>query len=108
MFRKNAENQLVMATLDEETQKQVAVFDRAKTCSIIPFMDKGDFLPWLYEEAVNGRWDQMMVFGALAKEEVDGKEVIVARRKKGDAFMNIQHYSLFINTFSQCSSGNQQ
>ena len=107
--RKNKTNQLVMSTLDEETQKQAAVLDKAKTCSIVPYMeDEGNFLPWLYEEAEKGEWDQNMVFAALAKEEVDGKAVIVARRKKGKTFVNIQHQPLFKTIFSQCSSGNQQ
>merc|ERR1719500_1194367 len=41
-----------------------------------------DFLQWLYQEAVEGRWDQAMVFKALKKEEVDGKTVIVAHLPK--------------------------
>ena len=103
--RKNKENQLVMATLDEATQKQAAVFSKEKTCSIVSYMeDEGDFLPWLYEEAEKGEWDQKMVFAALAKEEVDGKAVVVARRKKGKPCVNIQHQPHFI--FSLCSSGN--
>ena len=109
VFRKNADDQLVMATLDEETQKQAAVFNKDKTCSIVPFMeDDGNFLRWLFEEAEKGEWDQKMVFDALAKEEVDGKAVIVARRKKGKTFVNIQHHILFKTNFSQCSFGNQQ
>ena len=81
--RENTNNQLIMATLDEKTQKQVAVFDKEKTCSVVPFLDEGDFLQWLYQEAIDGRWDQDMVFGALAKEEVNGKAVIVPLIKKG-------------------------
>ena len=81
--RENMNNQLIMATLDEKTQKQVAVFDKEKTCSVVPFLDEGDFLQWLYQEAIEGRWDQNMVFGALAKEEVNGKAVIVPLIRKG-------------------------
>ena len=80
--RKNRDNQLILATLDEELQKQVAVFNKAKTISVVPYMDV-DFLQWLYQEAVEGRWDQSMVFNALKKEEVDGKPVIVVHLKKG-------------------------
>ena len=71
-----------MATLDKDTKKQVAVFNKAKTISAVPYM-AADFLQWLYQEAVEGRWDQSAVFKALKKEEVDGKTVIVAHLKKG-------------------------
>ena len=37
---KNADNQLILATLNEETQKEVAVFNKAKTCSALPYMEK--------------------------------------------------------------------
>ena len=85
----------------------MAAFNKGKTCSVVPYMDEGDFLPWLYEEAEKGEWDQKMVFDALAKEEVDGKAVIVPRIKKGKTFekFNIIH---FLKKISQCSSGNQQ
>ena len=42
-----------------------------------------DFLQWLYQEAVEGRWDQSTVFKALKKEDVDEKTVIVAHLAKG-------------------------
>merc|ERR1712008_404515 len=51
LCRKNRDNQLILATLTEEIQKQLAVFNKEKTCSAAPFMD-GDFLQWLYQEAV--------------------------------------------------------
>ena len=82
VWKMNADRQLVLATLDKETQKQVAVFNKAKTCSAVPYME-AKFLQWLYQEAVEGRWDQSMVFKALKKEEVDGKTVIVAHLAKG-------------------------
>ena len=82
---------VLISLLDEETQRQAATFNKTKTCSAVTYMEyEGDFLPWLYEEAEKGEWDQKMVFAALAKEEVDGKAVIVARRKKGKTFVNIQ------------------
>ena len=84
---------VLISLLDEETQRQAATFNKTKTCSAVTYMEyEGDFLPWLYEEAEKGEWDQKMVFAALAKEEVDGKTVIVARRKKGKTF---QHQPLF-------------
>ena len=70
--RKNADNKLILATLDRELQKQVAVFNKATTCSAIPFMD-ADFLQWVYQEAESGRWEKQMVFDAVVKEELDGK-----------------------------------
>ena len=74
LCRKNADNQLILATLDEETRRQVAVFNKVKTCSAVPYLEKeSDFLQWLYQEAVEGRWDQSMVFDAVVKETSDGK-----------------------------------
>ena len=90
--RKNADNQLVLATLDEETRRQAAVFNKAKTCSIIPYMTKeGDFLKWLDQEAVEGRWDQSMVFNAVVKEMSNGKANLSARINPGTSFVNF-HY----------------
>ena len=80
--RKNADNQLILATLDEKTQKQVAVFNKAKTCLAVPFMDT-DFLQWLYQEAIEGRWEKSMVFDAVIKEELDGKTSFSPRIKPG-------------------------
>ena len=80
--RKNVDNQLILATLDKETQKRVAVFNKAKAISAVPYMD-ADFLQWLYQEAVEGRWDQPMVFEAVVKEELDGKASFSPRIKPG-------------------------
>ena len=91
---------VLISLLDEETQRQAATFNKTKTCSAVTYMEyEGDFLPWLYEEAEKGEWDQKMVFAALAKEEVDGKAVVVSRRKKGKTFGNIQHQPLFSLVF---------
>ena len=82
--RKNADNQLILATLDEETRKEVAVFNKAITCSAVPYMEKeGHFLEWLYQEAVQGRWEEQLVFKALIKEEFDGRVEITPRIKPG-------------------------
>ena len=80
MCRKNAENQLILGTLDEETQKRVAEFNKLSTCGILCDMDKGDFLSWLYHEAENGRWDRAMVFSTLKRENIDGEFVILAEQ----------------------------
>ena len=89
--RKNINDQLILATLDKKIQREVAVFNKTKTCTTLPYMEEGDFLQWLYQEAIEGRWNEQMVFGVLAKEEVDGKAFFVPRRKKGIVFVNIQH-----------------
>ena len=52
--RKNVDNKLILSTPDEETKKQVAVFNREKTISAVPYMD-ADFLQWLYQKANDGR-----------------------------------------------------
>ena len=80
--RKNKDNQLILATLNVETQKQAAVFNKGKTISAVPYME-ADFLQWLYQEAMEGRWDQSMVFEAVSKDELNGNEVITSRTKQG-------------------------
>ena len=81
--RKNRDNQLILATLDVETQKHAAVFNKAKTISAVPYMD-ADFLQWLYQEANDGRWNQSMVFKAVVKEELDGKASFSPKIKPGE------------------------
>ena len=50
------------------------MFNKVKTCSAVPYLEKeSDFLQWLYQEAVEGRGDQSMVFDAVVKETSDGK-----------------------------------
>ena len=85
--RMNADNQLILATLNVETQKQAAVFNKAKTIISVPYMDT-DFLQWLYQEAVQGRWEQSMVFAAVVKEELDGKASFSPRIKPGRSIVN--------------------
>ena len=83
VFRRNMHDQLILATLDKETQKAVAVFNKSKTSSALPCMEK-EFLHWLYQEAVEGRWEKQMVFKALlVKEEADGELIITTSKKKG-------------------------
>ena len=82
VFRKNRDNQLILATLNEETRKQAAVLNKAKTISAVPYMDV-DFLQWLYQEAVEGRWEKSMVFQAIIKEELDGKASLSPKIKPG-------------------------
>ena len=80
---KDAKNRVLFEMLDPEIQKEVASFDKARTCSAIPYLVQGNLLQWLYQEAVNGRWEQSMVLKYLTKQEVDGKTVAVSRIKPG-------------------------
>ena len=83
VWKMNTDRKLILATLDKKTQKQVAVSNKAKTISAVPYMD-ADFLQWLHQEAVEGRWDQPMVFEAVIKEEFDDeKESFSPRIKPG-------------------------
>ena len=82
LCRKNADNQLILATLEKEAQKHVAVFNKEKTLTAVPFMDT-DFLQWLYQEAVEGRWEKSMVLDAVVKEELEGKTSFSPRIKPG-------------------------
>ena len=85
--RKNRDNRLILATMDEETQKHVAIFNQEKTISAVPYMDT-DFLQWLYQEAVEGRWNQSKVFAAVVKEELDGNASFSPRIKPGKSIVN--------------------
>ena len=80
---KDAKNRVLFEMLDPETQKQVAVFDKARTCHAIPYLVQGDLLQWLYQEAVAGRWEKSMVDKYLTEQEVDGRNVVVSRIKSG-------------------------
>lgn len=72
----------LLSLLDVEIQKEVSSWNKNKTLEVVSYLDEGDFLPWLYQEAVDGRWEKESVFAALTKEEVGGREVVVPRRKK--------------------------
>ena len=86
--RKNQNNQLILATLDEETKKQASMFNKEKTISAAPYMD-ADFLQWLYQEAADGRWEKSMVFEAVIKEELNGKALFLPRIKPGRSIENL-------------------
>ena len=79
---------MILATLDKETQRQVAAFNKIKTCSAVPYMD-ADFLEWLYQEAVDGRWKEKLVFDAVVKEELDGEACFSSRIKPGGWFVKL-------------------
>ena len=46
----------LLSLLDAEIQKEVSPWNKNKTLEVVPFLDEGDFLPWLYQEAADGRW----------------------------------------------------
>ena len=85
--RKNTDNQLILATLEKEAQKQVAVFNKSNTVKTVPYMDT-DFLQWLYQEAVEGRWEKSMVFEAVVKEELEGNTSFSPKIKPGTSILN--------------------
>ena len=85
--RKNGDNRLILATQEKETQKQAAVFNKSNTVKAVPYMDT-DFLQWLYQEAVEGRWEQSMVFEAVVKEELEGNTSFSPKIKPGRSIVN--------------------
>ena len=46
----------LLSLLDVEIKKEVSSWNKNKTLEVVPYLDEGDFLPWLYQEAVDGRW----------------------------------------------------
>ena len=46
----------LLSLLDVEIQKEVSSWNKDKTLEVVPYLDEGDILPWLYQEAVDGRW----------------------------------------------------
>ena len=77
VLRKNSSNWLILATLDKEIQKEAALFNRAKTCNAIPYMDH-DFLQWFYQEVCKGEGAWKLLI-----EDVDGRTIISSRIKAG-------------------------
>ena len=77
-------------------EKEVALFNPAKTCSALPYMEE-EFLQWLYKEAAEGKggFDQQVVFKVLRKEEVDGETIISSRIKPGNFLETTFHVNFF-------------
>ena len=69
---------ITLLWFDEETQKQLAVMDKAKTCHIVPWLGS-NLQEWIYQEAIEGRWDQDLVFSVLKREEKEGTHVVSAK-----------------------------
>ena len=53
----DAERNLKLATVDEELQKKLAVLNKTKSCLIVPMLSS-NLQQWLYQEVLEGRWDQ--------------------------------------------------
>ena len=82
VFRKSTSNHLIFATLDNETKREVATYNKKLTLSALPYMDE-DFLKWVHQKAIEGRWDQQEILQAIVKEESDGKACFKAKIKPG-------------------------
>ena len=68
----NENNKLKLTTVDKELQKQLAILNKRKTCSSVPLLGN-NLQHWIYKEALEGRWEQQMVFRVLARQEAGGK-----------------------------------
>ena len=80
--KKNNSNILILTTLDNETKREVATYNKKLTLSALPYMDE-DFIKWIYQEAIEGRWDQQEILQAIVKVESDGKACFKAKIKPG-------------------------
>ena len=45
----------LLSLLNVEIQKEVSSWNKNKTLEVVSYLDEGDFLPWLYQEAADGR-----------------------------------------------------
>ena len=79
---KSASKRPTLPLFAEDIQKQIVVLDRTRTCQIIPWLGI-NLQEWLYQEAVEGRWDQGMVFKFLEWEEREGTECVTLKIHSG-------------------------
>ena len=56
LFDLDDEGGVLMSLLAEEVQKEVSTWNKTKTLKAVPFLTQGDLLPWLFQEAADGRW----------------------------------------------------
>ena len=68
--RKNADNQLILATLDTETQKDAAVFNKEKTNDVAHLLG-ADFQQWLIQQVNEGKWDKEELASAVCYKSPD-------------------------------------
>ena len=76
----DSDNRLKLATVDEELQTQLAIFNKTKTCLSAPLLGSR-MQQWLYQEALEGRWDRDEVFRVLEEVKTEAGTVITARVK---------------------------
>ena len=72
---KSPDKRPVFSLFEEETQKKFAVMNKTKTCQIIPWLSS-NLQKWIYQEAMEGRFDQDEVFKLLKRERTDEEEVL--------------------------------
>ena len=81
-FKKNTSNILILTTLDDDSKREVATYNKNFTLSALPYMDE-DLIRWVHQEASEGRWDQQEILKAIVKEESNGKACFKAKIKPG-------------------------
>ena len=72
---KSADQRPTLTSLEEEAQKKLAVLNKDKTILILPWLSS-NLQKWIYQEALEGRFDQGEVGKVLEKEEKEGEEVL--------------------------------
>ena len=90
--RKSSDRNPILPMFSEDIQKQLAVMNKEKTCQIAPWLGSA-LQGWLYQEALEGRWDKEMVFRVLKKVETREAHVVSSNLETlGRVFMkNIIH-----------------
>ena len=75
VFDKSSDKRPTLPSFEEETQKKLTVMNKTKTCQIIPWLSS-NLQKWIYQEALEGRFDQEEVFKLLKRERTDEEEVL--------------------------------
>ena len=79
---------LKLATFDEELQKKLSVLNKTKTCLSVPMLGS-NIQEWLYQEALEGRWDQDMVFSVIERQETDGSVAVSPKTKNLSMILSV-------------------
>ena len=74
----DSDNKLKLCKVEEELQQQLAVLNKTKVCFSVPLLGKS-LQRWVYQEPIEGRWDQEIVFRVLKGPETDEGSVVSAR-----------------------------
>ena len=78
----DSHNRLKLATVDEELQKQLANLNKTKACLSVPLLGSG-MQQWMFQEALEGRWDPNLVFRVLKETDSDKGKFITAMAPSG-------------------------